>query len=203
MSYQETIIDSLENDTIKEIAMKRKKDEIDLELEMCEWINTFPEKWRKEKRIEYFQGIVDRENKYLIKCRQKYLRLKNYWKKYPDWWKENIWKYLWQTPEHQKKLDKAQKSIYFTKNADKIKRSITPEMIVRATEFPIDKLVEVNSAKFAHCISRKHRDLHPSMYCRKNFAWCFSCGYNANVIKLYQDLYGVGFVDAVKKLNGV
>ena len=51
MSYQETIIDSLENDTIKEIAMKRKKDEIDLELEMCEWINTFPEKWRKEKRI--------------------------------------------------------------------------------------------------------------------------------------------------------
>ena len=198
MSYQETIIDSLENDTIKEIAMKRKKDEIDLELEMCEWINTFPEKWRKEKRIEYFQGIVDRESEYLTKCRQKYLRLKNYWKKYPDWWKENIWKYLWQIPEHQKKLDKAQKDIYFTQNADKIKRQITPEMIVRAKEVKIKDLIGTDR----DIINSPFReDKKPSFNIKGNFYFDHATGEYGDAISFIMKRDEIDFVSAVKFLN--
>lgn len=76
---------------------------------------------------------------------------------------------------------------------------ITPDMIERAKDYPIASLIEVDRAGKAKCIN--HNDKHPSMDCRKNFVYCYSCGYSADAIGVYQKIHGVGFIDAVKALT--
>lgn len=75
---------------------------------------------------------------------------------------------------------------------------ITPNMIELAKEFPISSLIELDRNK-AKCIN--HNDKHPSMDCRNNFVYCYSCGYSADAIGVYRKIHGVGFVEAVKALT--
>lgn len=77
---------------------------------------------------------------------------------------------------------------------------ISPEMIARAREYPIDKLIEFNKGK-ARCISGAHEDKHPSMSIKDNYAHCFSCGYNADSIKVTIQIKNLSFKEAVKWLN--
>ena len=75
---------------------------------------------------------------------------------------------------------------------------ITPAMIERANEYPIEKVVKVNKNYFALCIF--HQDKHPSMYCKRNFFHCFSCGASGSVIDLYMKLHNIDFSAAVEFL---
>ena len=77
---------------------------------------------------------------------------------------------------------------------------ITEVDVIRAREYPIERLLEVDTRGFAVCLG--HKDTNPSMYVKNNWAYCFSCGYKADSIKVYQDTKGVTFLQAVKGLVG-
>lgn len=77
---------------------------------------------------------------------------------------------------------------------------ITEIDIIRAKEYPMERLVEIDGRGFALCLG--HRDTKPSMYVKNNWAYCFSCGYRADSIKVYQDTTGAPFLQAVKELIG-
>lgn len=76
---------------------------------------------------------------------------------------------------------------------------ITDEMVRRAREYPIEQLVEVNKKGFALCVN--HIDTKPSMFCRKNYAYCFSCGYKGDVLDVAMKVRGASFVEVVRDLS--
>lgn len=80
------------------------------------------------------------------------------------------------------------------------KDKITDLMIEQARAYPIDRLIETKRNK-ARCINPDHDDQNPSMDVRKNFAYCYSCGFSADAIKIYMTIHGCDFVEAVKALN--
>ena len=75
---------------------------------------------------------------------------------------------------------------------------ITPDMVERANEYPIDSLLDARRG-FALCIF--HDDHHPSMSIKNNFAHCFACGKTADVIDVYRKIHGATFPEAVKALQ--
>lgn len=100
------------------------------------------------------------------------------------------------------KLNKLEKDIWNIKKLlypPKTKPGqITDEMIKRAKEYPITELIEYRGY-MASC--PWHKDKRPSLNLKNNFAYCHSCGYAADSIKLYQDLTGADFKTAIKSLQ--
>lgn len=78
---------------------------------------------------------------------------------------------------------------------------VTDVDIEHAKSFPISDIIEVNSKGFALCVSPDHTEKTPSMYCKKNFAYCYGCGFRADTIALYMQVNGVTFVQAVNSLK--
>lgn len=78
-------------------------------------------------------------------------------------------------------------------------KKITPAMIEQAKEFPIGQLIEINKRGFAKCVW--HNDINPSMYCKNNYAYCFSCGSKGDAIDIYMALYACNFKEAVVFLS--
>lgn len=76
---------------------------------------------------------------------------------------------------------------------------ITPDMVRRAKEYPMEKLIEFNRAGFARCLN--HNDQNASMYCKGGFAYCFSCNYRADTIEILMKRDGYKFKEAVLKLQ--
>lgn len=76
---------------------------------------------------------------------------------------------------------------------------ITFQEIARARDYPIENIVDVNSRGFALCVW--HKDKSPSMYCRNNWAFCFSCSKGGDTIAVYIQKHRVGFQEAVKRLQ--
>ena len=79
------------------------------------------------------------------------------------------------------------------------KNSINDRDIELARNMDIKELIEVDNKNFAFCPA--HSDKNPSLYCKNNFVYCFSCGFKADTIGLYMKLNNVGFIEAVKFLN--
>jgi hypothetical protein len=77
---------------------------------------------------------------------------------------------------------------------------ITPEMVERAREYPIDRLVEADARGFARCVN--HEEKTPSMFTKRNFAHCFGCQWHGDAIDLYRKISGATFPEAVKFLSG-
>lgn len=78
-------------------------------------------------------------------------------------------------------------------------KCVSESDIAHARLHPIEKIVKINNRGYALCIN--HSDSNPSMYCKKNYAHCFSCGYTADVIQLHRDIHNVSFIEAVKSLK--
>ena len=76
---------------------------------------------------------------------------------------------------------------------------ITPEEIARAKKFPLVDILKINSAGFSRCF--KHDEKVASLYCKKNFVHCFSCGWTGDTIAILMERDGMNFVEAVKKLS--
>jgi hypothetical protein len=93
------------------------------------------------------------------------------------------------------RLEREKKSLVYGKPTE----GITDAMIETANEFPIEELLDINNRGFARCIW--HDDKNPSMYCKNNFAHCFSCGKTGSVITVYMQLNNVNFKEAVKHLS--
>jgi hypothetical protein len=78
---------------------------------------------------------------------------------------------------------------------------ISEDMVEAAREFPIRDLLG-SSDRLIIC--PLHRDSNPSLSVdHERGLWhCFGCGKGGDVISLYMELHGVGFVDAVRALSG-
>lgn len=109
----------------------------------------------------------------------------------------------WSIRENESPIEKIRREIDLIQatlfQPQRVRRdSITPDMIERAKEYPIEGLVEAHRG-MALCIF--HDDRNPSMYVKNNFVHCFSCGKTADTIKVYQKLNGATFPEAVRALQ--
>ena len=79
------------------------------------------------------------------------------------------------------------------------KELITDEMIERAREYPIENLIEIGRNGRAKCIFHQGEDYN--MDVRQNFAYCYVCGESGDPIKIYMQLHGANFREAVLALQ--
>ena len=75
---------------------------------------------------------------------------------------------------------------------------ITEDMIERARNYPIEKLIE---AKRSFALCPFHDDKHPSLYLRNNFYHCFTCKASGDTISLLMNRDGLSFPEAVEALQ--
>lgn len=80
-----------------------------------------------------------------------------------------------------------------------LKSKITPFEIERAKESPISQMIFVNKRGMARCVN--HDDRNPSMWCKDNYAYCFSCGWHGSAIDVYMKVNSKSFSHAVKDLS--
>lgn len=73
--------------------------------------------------------------------------------------------------------------------------------LLKAKTYPIEQLIEFNSAGFAKCLW--HSESHGSMkwYKDRNKVHCFGCHIDADSIDIYMKLYTVDFNEAIKRLS--
>lgn len=74
-------------------------------------------------------------------------------------------------------------------------KGITQDMIENAREYSIGRIIPVNKQGFALCIW--HDETNPSMYTKKNYAYCFSCNKSDSAIGVYMAVNNVSFKQAV------
>jgi hypothetical protein len=80
------------------------------------------------------------------------------------------------------------------------KNNITPDMIERAKQYPIEKLIP-STGRPGNVLCIAHEDHNPSMSIKNNRAHCFVCGFKEDTIGVYQFLNRCSFYDAVKSLQ--
>lgn len=80
-------------------------------------------------------------------------------------------------------LKKCEMELNF-KNTQKGNR-ITQTDIERAKAYPIESLLQNIKGGKTHCIGGTHKDKHPSMDVRNNFAHCYSCGWHGDAIGVF------------------
>jgi len=151
------------------------------------------EDFARERRIEYLENLIVELSKKIEKELEYQQRMID--NDVPFWFRSLSNDRLKRMIKEYKGL---KNSLYFLKN-NKNQNGITPEMIVRAREYPIDNLIEVGKNMMALCPF--HSDKNPSMYVKNNFYYCFGCGASGDVIDLAMKLWGISFPEAVKKLS--
>ncbi len=183
-----SLIDELKK---KWIESKRENRKIDLEY----WDSQVPE---SEKRKMKFEFLLSEKNKEQRKVDGWLDALRNSCnRKDPTWWRDLVGEYY---NKACRDLEKIKARLYFFQKQDfKNKEKITDEMIIRAREYPLEDLIEVNSAGFAICPF--HPDHKPSLYIKNGFFYCFVCGKSGNAIDLVMARDNLTFVEAVKRLS--
>lgn len=105
-----------------------------------------------------------------------------------------------QIPALEKKADSLKMRIRLLAEAEgKTKNSITPDMILRAREYPITELL--GGAKRGNYICISHTEKHPSMGVKNNMARCFSCGFSGDSIDVKMLLDNCDFIEAIRRLQ--
>lgn len=120
---------------------------------------------------------------------------------HPYWFYGAVMENLHQPEKMLKKLKWLKiewKTLLYKKMAhhDKKEPPINSIDIQRARDYPLSQLLEINKYGYAKCINHEP-DEHPSMYCKNNYAYCFTCGYSGDVIDVAMKVNGIGFVEAV------
>jgi len=102
--------------------------------------------------------------------------------------------------EHIINLEKAiERKIMHIRCLKSKKQGITPDMILRAREYPITEILGYKGRGNMLCIV--HQEKHPSMSIKNNRVKCFGCGWRGDSIDCYMILHNVSFVEAVKALQ--
>lgn len=102
-------------------------------------------------------------------------------------------------PDIAKKIKKTEMEIMLLTQTDKLKdKAVTPEMIVRAREYPLEALLVIKR-NMALCVN--HLEKHPSMNCKGNFCYCYACGWTGDAIDVFMKLHHCNFVEAVRGLQ--
>ena len=77
--------------------------------------------------------------------------------------------------------------------------TITPDMIARAREYPLNRMINVNRNWRAQCPF--HGGDGNNLSIKNNFAYCFSKGCKGDSIDVYRSLYSCSFSEAVLALQ--
>lgn len=99
--------------------------------------------------------------------------------------------------KQKERIEELEKKISFL-NYKKKNGSITDIDIQKAKEVPLSTIITVPRSKKVLCYF--HSDKVPSMHIYKTSYYCFSCGAHGDVISLVQKIYGLTFIEAIKKL---
>lgn len=162
----------------KDIERNNKRDAIQKVRELIEEADN---EWIKERRLVFIKEKTKKID--LLKRR---MQKRNY----PYWFRRTLWD-LWKA-EKWLKMES-----YFKKS--KNNNDISDKDIELARNVDIGNIIEINERGFAICPA--HIDSHPSLYCKNNFGYCFTCGWSGDCISLYMKINNVDFVKAVKDLK--
>ncbi len=103
------------------------------------------------------------------------------------------------------KYDKRIKEInQFLNPWPKKEGQITDDDILRAKEYPFEELirpVKVYGRGHFMAICPFHSEKKPSFFVRNSFAHCFGCNWSGDSIQFIMETEGLGFIEAVKRLN--
>lgn len=175
----------------KELEKEWKQKYIDIRKKEWELIDENKE-FTKEARLRYLKELREEIDKTMTDVMN--LMEKMIDEDVPYWFRSIIF-------DHWKKLvikyNRIKNEIFVLENNKN--SEITIEMIERARQYPIGRFLEINRQGFAKCPF--HPDTKPSLYTKNNFYYCFGCGASGDVIDLCMKLYGLNFVEAVKKLQ--
>ena len=94
--------------------------------------------------------------------------------------------------------DLKRKLSFCVPNKKQTTNRISDQDIERAKLVPISTYIKVSASKKVLCLF--HTDKVPSMHIYETTYHCFSCGAHGSVIDIVMKLYGLKFIDAVKRL---
>lgn len=94
--------------------------------------------------------------------------------------------------------DLRRKLSFCTPNKKQSPDRISDQDIERAKLVPISAYIKVPASKKVLCLF--HTDKVPSMHVYGTTYHCFSCGAHGSVIDIVMKLYGLKFIDAIKRL---
>jgi len=77
--------------------------------------------------------------------------------------------------------------------------AITDEMIEIARGYPLEELVDLGKNGRCKCVFHQGTDENATI--KNNYYWCFVCNKSANSVDVYMAMHGVGFREAVLRLN--
>jgi len=101
--------------------------------------------------------------------------------------------------KQRKEIKRIQSYLYYLANPHF--KKITDYDIEQARSYPIEKLLPYPVRKnITRCPF--HKDNHPSMSTKDNFALCFTCNKSWDTIALIMELQKIDFVGAIKYLRG-
>lgn len=153
--------------------------------------------WVRGKRINFLQEEIKKLNNIISSSYEIYFDQQR--RDIPYWLRQAI--LLINKPEKLTKLHgKLINELYFLENKKESNENIlTQEEIVHARNYPFERLIEVNEAKFAKCPF--HNEEKGSFFVKNNFGYCFGCQWSGDTIKFVIETQGLTFLDAVRKLN--
>jgi ribosome-binding protein aMBF1 (putative translation factor) len=191
--------ESLEERQAKEYARARVLEHSKKLSELTKECNEdYGERWGDERRAEYLSGRIDSKTNLIKRILKIYKELDSDKSKLKN-------KIAFVNASGIEKLENEiqalHRNLMFLESKRFLKEGkIQQADIVKATQYPIGGLVEINKRGFAFC--PYHSDgKTPNFYTKNNFGYCFSCGKSASVIDLYMKIHNVGFIDAVKALQ--
>lgn len=98
-----------------------------------------------------------------------------------------------------KKIKKLKTDIYFIENRKKLLEEQIDEMdIVRAKEYPMENLIQVDKKGFTCCPF--HQESTGSFYIKNNFYYCFGCQESGDTISFIMKSRNLDFIQAIKFL---
>lgn len=183
----------------KAAEKERHSEERKTKKEIEEWIASEPElvKFQKRARARYLNTQLTKAKKEWLTLRDKFV-----------WWSrahapsevlEEIQNEATRLDKRIKGYEVALKLATGRITEEEKKELITDDMIERAREYPIENLLEKGNNGRAKCCFHQGEDFN--MDIRKNYAHCYVCGESGDSIKIYRQLNGSSFREAVLALQ--
>jgi len=101
---------------------------------------------------------------------------------------------------YQKKIDELTSKLSFIGVEKSVDNGYNVDL-ERAKKIPITNYIKFNGG-FSPCIFHKEKTGSMKYYQKSNRVHCFGCGKDEDVIGVVQQLHGVGFLQAVRIING-
>lgn len=110
------------------------------------------------------------------------------------------YKFLWED-DLEKYIDIKKKVVMILNSKAKDKGNVVTD-IKKAKQFPVENILKFNNAGFAICPFHDEKTPSLKLYRKTNSVYCFGgCQRHYDSVDLYQKIYGVNFLESIKKLS--